>query len=309
MDIEDQRYGRCGGRKIGSRPPQPQQQHQKQKQKQKQRKNGWEMVWDEHRRGREQTQRQQQKLEDGGGGGELQLWRPSANLSIDTVNALPHKVKRYYQDILGWGEALPKYVVAALTMGAQQYERLVSEYQAEGDHHHSQNHHGQHHHSQNHHSQNHHGQHHHSQNHHSQNHHSQNHRNQNHRNQKQEEGNEEEDEEEEEGDEEEEDDDEERHYHRHHCRHRRRLQQRLRKKSVLWRAAYVKAFCNNLRTFLRDYNRWMLQQWPIAIKHLLLRPDSPATFQHLALTLRYMNDFSLPIREALYVFNKIKHKW
>ncbi|MCO5569089.1 hypothetical protein L7F22_022796 [Adiantum nelumboides] len=31
----------------------------------------------------------------------LQLWRPSTNLSIDTVNKRPHKLKGYYQAILG----------------------------------------------------------------------------------------------------------------------------------------------------------------------------------------------------------------
>ncbi|KAI5079110.1 hypothetical protein GOP47_0006781 [Adiantum capillus-veneris] len=143
----------------------------------------------------------------------LQLWRPSANLSIDTVNRLPHKVKRYYQDILGWGEALPGYASAALQMGGGEYLRLLQEYR-EGQ-----------------------------------------------------------------------------------------------SQSKLWQAAYVKAFCNNLRTFLRDYNRWMLQHWPAAIEEIFLYPASDVTFQHLTQTLRYMNDFSVPIREALYIFKKIQHAW
>ncbi|KAH7437791.1 hypothetical protein KP509_05G089000 [Ceratopteris richardii] len=143
----------------------------------------------------------------------IQLWRPSDNLSIDTVNRLPHKVKRYYQDILGWGEALPGYAKAALQIGGSEFLRLLQEYR-EGQ-----------------------------------------------------------------------------------------------KLSKLWQAAYVKAFCNNLRTFLRDYNRWMLEHWPAAIEEIFLYPSSEATFQHLTQTLRYMNDFSVPIREALYIFKKIQHAW
>ena len=197
-----------------------------------------------HRSRRWEAEEQEQEQEqtaaemEGPAMAGVQLWRPSANLSIETVNALPHKAKRYYQDILGWGEALPGYAAAALAMGGHEYERLVTKYRARANDHHNHN-----------------------------------------------------------------------HNHNHNYNYNYNSNSNYNYNGILWQAAYVKAFCNNLRTFLRDYNRWMLQHWPVAVNLLFLQPSSQETFHHLALTLRYMNDFSVPIREALYIFKKIRRSW